>query len=611
MSDEKVTIGVEFRADVAQARKALEVMRELGFEAARIRDAGDPSAGAGSHATAVSGAPPPPPSRDNVGAGRGSASPKGTSMGAPPPPPNDEDDPGDWDPRPPVPGPGGWEIGEPYEPLVDGRTTRPPAPPAARGGRGAFGGFVGGVASTAVGLGLGQGAIGFLLSSGEKFLQLDTTLTQLEQRFGSVTEAVVETGRAMGYTIERSSALAEVMGQATNRPDEARFRRQAAVARLRGIDPATLMSTVGAIEQLRPTGRGLSRADFARMLGQADRGNMGDGRLPEYLQSVSQLAQMQLGRVSSNDGGFQGAVGALELARQVFDPNRNEFGRGGRSSVQFVNQTDAMLRSGGAMETLLVRAMGFGRQGSDLDYIQMRKRLEAGVFDPRNLSMVMDYLGGTRGLNRTGMFRALEPFARQAGMSAENLDALVSAFDTPQERAGFRALDDTSRRAGLEAFVEGLSRDELRAFRKEGFAGLMRERSTIARGEQRAIQIEAMQVAIGEPLSAAMVDLTGVMSNLAGSIGDLVGQDVGTLLKEATSALREATGMIRTFTTSRQGPIGDSLATQQRVYDELGLDGWMRLQQQGLLQLYGPGVSPDAPPLIRQSVEQMIGGVGG
>lgn len=477
---------------------------------------------------ASSGAPPPPPAPSSGGSRPSGGGPQ---TGAPPP-----------TPLPPR--------------NAAGQFTRGGG--GGSGGRGAGGGFGGGgfgggfartTAATATGMALGSSISGFILGSGEKFMELDRVLTRLDRKFRSADESAAAFGGSLGFTIQQTAGLVDIMGRSTNVMDRGAFSRQAGFSRQFGLDPGATMSSVGQMERLlgrdRLVGEGgsvsfqqrrMSDRDLAQIAGQASRQGMDEGRMGEFISTTSDFMRDMFTR--TGHASLQQALSLQQAGSFIFGQG-DARGQGGSETAAVMGQMNSMLTSGGAMRSTLTRAMGFG-QDPDLTYIELQKRLEGGIHDHRNVSDLFGYFQ-QRGLGSQGMFQALHPFAKQAGMSADTLEKVVNAFDTPEELANFKAMSVAERRRRMAAFEGDLSPEELAQFQGEGMSGLGRMSGRISRGEARSVELEGMQMAVGDAVSGAMVDLTASAGNLVGLLDQLVGQDLGTTLTSLTGAVRDVT----------------------------------------------------------------------
>lgn len=388
---------------------------------------------------------------------------------------------------------------------------------------------IGTAISTGISMGLGNSLIGFLLSSGETFMELDRVLQQLDQRFGNA-QGIRSFGAALGFTIEQSAQLAQNLGAATNAVDTSVAARYAGFARYRGMEAGQAMGQLGTIGRMQ--GGALTNAQLGGLLGGAGAVNMDRGRLPEYLQVVQQLMQMQ--QSTTGAAGVEQPQRLLQLAYRT--AGGADWGAG-QNAADFIGRLQGVI-SGGPMSVFMMRAMGYGKDPA-MSYVDMRKRLEAGVSVPQNLASMFETFQ-RQGLGQGQMFRALES-AAGGRLTAVEIDALVKELGTS---------------AGLQRYREqpkGLS--ELVG----DFAGL--GASTVSRGEARAVQLEGMKMSVGDTVSQAMVDMTSSIQSLTSVITKIFGGGVGDLITGVSGGIKDLTGWLDKNTPNLDalGHISDTL----------------------------------------------------
>ncbi len=347
-------------------------------------------------------------------------------------------------------------------------------------------------------------------------MELDKILTQLDQRFGNAS-GIRQFGADMGFTIERAADLAMALGNVTDVVDTGVARRYGGFARVRGLDPGTTMTQLGTIGRM--AGAPLSNAALNALSGQGAAVGMGRGRLPEYLEVVQQLMGMQ-----------QRATGAAnpdESARLLQLAYRAAGGgdRGtGMNAADMLGRLQGVI-TGDPLGVFLMRAMGYGRDPS-IDYIEMRKRREAGINDPRNLQALFETFQ-KRGYTEGEQFRAIESVAG-GQLTAVEIHSLVKQLGTPE---------------GLKTYLEAPT--SLGALVGDyGSAGA----GAVSRGEARAVQLESLKMQVGEPVSQVMVDMTSSLMNLADVLRSLLGAGVGDMLTSVSGGIKDFTTWLKTST---------------------------------------------------------------
>lgn len=464
-------------------------------------------------------------------------------------------------------------------------------------------GFLGTAASTALGVGLGTSLTGMVLAAPQRFMALDTVLTQLSRRFREADENAGMFGRTLGYTISETAMLADSLGSQTNGISRRSFEAYGGFARFTGVDPGAAMNAFGTSQRL--TGQPLTDERLAELLQLAARRDMDQGRLQEYLSSFQQTIEQMF----SATGGvaMPAALAAMNLPGMVYgenDPRRHS----DRTLTQGLNAT---LGEQG-MQTYLMRAMGFGREGGP-SYIEMRKRLDAGIYDPQNL---VDLFGSfqERGMSEGQMFRALEGSAG-GNLKAHQIEAIVGALGSEAGllRYGVAATyagEDTSRStAALDEFTAGLTDSQRKQFEGGGFFGLTGV--GISTGESVEVKLEKIYMDVGRPIAEAVPSIVGTVESILGVLGNVSGVDWGetipdmarnihkmALLAEKVSGIGLPDVAGRSFNLpnlqDHMGPIDwqheREIALEQRAKD----NEWIRQQWQSFSQWAGWGNSDPA-----------------
>jgi hypothetical protein len=224
-------------------------------------------------------------------------------------------------------------------------------------------------------------------------------------------------------------------------------------------------------------------------------------------------------------------------------------GRGAQGQ-NFLQGLQGVMTGSGAMRSYMMRAMGFGRD-PDLSYIEMRKRLDAGIYDPQNLQ---DLFGSfqARGMGEGAMFRAVESVAG-GQLKAHQIEMLVKKLGSEE---GLEQYAQNAKEGGGNAVWQLralLTQDELAAFEGEdgGFGGLGR-RVGVSAGEAYQVRIENMMMAVGRPIAQAIPPLQGALESVGRTLNKIAGMDVGSVLERGTSAIERVALLLE----SRAGPGG-------------------------------------------------------
>jgi hypothetical protein len=491
--------------------------------------------------------------RASGGTGGGSAAPP--APGAPPAPSGSP-------PAPPAPGGGGGGLGPP--PAGAGGTQggaapagQPPAPAGQGGGLGrapapqregsgwrdAASSLAQGAAAAA-GFGLGTSLIGILSSAASKFMELSGTVTQLGRQFRDTGSEVATYGYNFGYTISKNAAIVEALGRQTDVVTRGDYGRIVGFARDRGLDPQTAAATLGRIGTL--SGGPMSNADMARLAGRATIQGMGQGRLSEFLESQTTLAEAMFRQTGRAD--LDQLAALTQIPGMAFGPG-DERGRG-RSAADLLGRLSEGMRNP-ATDVFRLRMMGYGEEGGP-GYIEAQKRLEAGAYDPRNIA---DMFSGFQrmGLGRTASFQALKS-ATGGALKAHELEAMVDRFGTAEGLAELQAVIAGGDPAAMRAFMSDMSGGDRARFEKGGFSALGRAPGRIGAGEGFAVETEAIQMALGGPATTLIMGLRDMAMDLIKTLGNLTGfraSDIPGMINGLTSALTNLTGAIESGT--RQG----------------------------------------------------------
>ena len=397
--------------------------------------------------------------------------------------------------------------------------------------RASAGSFIGRTASTAIGTGIGMGLgsslIGFLLGSGEKFASLDRQLGQLGQRFQMSGKDAVAWGAALGYTMEQTAELDKALGGVDNKLNVGRAKRYAGFSRVTGMDPGTAMPLLATIG--RQTGGQLSNAQLASITGGASQSGMGQGRLEEYLQTLSQLTLAQ--QQSTGRGSLGGAEALTGLASSTF--KGSSLGQGAQG-MDFLNRLQGVMTGGGALDIYLMRAMGFGKDPK-LSYVDMRKRIEGGIFNPNNMA---DLFGSMQkqGLGKNQQFMRLDAVSG-GQLKAFEIEALISRMN--EKGAVEQLRNQANNPEAVTSMLAGV-----RGARSGDFAAM--GSGTVTMGEQRAVKIEQMQYQVGGPVLEAMNTMTDTMMEVAKIFKDVFGVGAGGVLVGAANAAKTAVGAVGT-----------------------------------------------------------------
>lgn len=346
------------------------------------------------------------------------------------------------------------------------------------------GGFISSAASTAVGMGLGQSMLGFVLGSGAKYMELERILAHLEHRFGSTGRAAAQMGHSFGYTIGQTAGMVEAYGSSRDTMNTGEFGRLLGFSKNLGLDPSHTASVGATLGHL--TGRSISNADLASIRGMATRAGMGRGRLGEYMGFTQQLAEESLTRSGEAD---LGAVLRLQNLPGLAFGAHSPLAQGSRG-MQTVEGLNRAMTGSESMQIYMLRAMGFGKPGGP-SYRKAITQAEAGVFGEGNVELLFKTMQ-EQGLSKGAMFRVLQG---AGGLSALQAGGLTDALGDKEGLARFASLDQGAQDSFLKDYTAAGS-------------------GSVSQGEARAVQIEQMQQMVGAPVAATMAGMSDALLRL-------------------------------------------------------------------------------------------------
>jgi len=454
------------------------------------------------------------------GGGGGGAPGDGAGSGSPPP-------------VGPAPGGGGQgpEGGKP-----------PPVPPPAPGGGGgskpglgqriASGAMSLGLKGAAIGAGLalGGGLLSFFTARANHFMQLSSVMAQLNRRFREGEGAVHGWGSAMAFTVGQTAQMMELMGSNVNDPTKAQFQSFAGIQRNYGLggDAIGGLSSIEKYTHGSSPGLGVDRTGLAQIIGRAVTTGMDGGRLAEHIRTIASVSEETFRRTGKSS--VTGALATTAIPGLIFGPG-DERGRG-QMGVEFMARLNAGADNP-AMQTLLMRAMGYGQPGGP-GYIGMRMQSEAGFYGEAGVQN-LGYLHqefSARGADKQYAFRALE--TTMPGLRAHELDKLAAFLTNPEMQP---MLDKLSGVEDLDAFYGGLSQKERAAFDESGFAGMAGLAGRAGAGDWRQVQMEGLSMRYGPAMAETLMKLTDTADQTLQAFQKLTGVDWGTMLVELVSAI--------------------------------------------------------------------------
>ncbi len=386
---------------------------------------------------------------------------------------------------------------------------------------------LGGIAS---GVALGGGILSMLLGAGQRYVALSQILQVLEQRFRGVGAAAASWGNTIGITNAKAGGLLETLGGGTNTPDKGQFQALAGFAKWRGIDPSVSMD-LGAAAGRR--GAKYGTKEMLSLLGTAAEVDMSKGRLSEHMQAFGGLAEQSFSALGyDNPSAVTSAQRGAGMIFGTSDPRGQ-----GQRGADFTTRLNGVLTGGGGMKSYMMRAMGFGGKDGP-DYIAMRKRMEAGVFDPDNLTDLFGLMG-KQGLNKGQMFRGVEA-AAGGQLKAHEIEALVNTLGTQSGRDAYSAWTKDGDADKFAKAVE-MTDEERAIFEKSGLLGLGKK--GVSAGDRHELLMEGRTKEYGPKSLQIQDSLLRTGDALVGLLSKFI--DGGMLLGLATAVEKLALAIER------------------------------------------------------------------
>ena len=369
--------------------------------------------------------------------------------------------------------------------------------------------FLNNTASTAIGVGLGTSLFSIPMTAMHQYLEFSKLQAVVANRFREMGTAAETFATKMGYTPSKAAQIALSLGGTQNTYTESGMNRMLGLARFAGLgqSPEQVFQSVGRFGELSGR-RDVGEGTMARLLTLARSRGLGQGRFGEFLHEMTAAAESQFAATgTATDAGALGVVGLPSLIYGADDPRRAN----DRSVAGGLNS--ALQSTPG--RSLLMRAMGYGR--GDISMIEMKKRLDAGIYDPENVVDFFGYLNKI-GLNENNRFLAVESLAG-GSLKANQIEALVKRFDA-NGLADYRAMVDQSPDAARKELAATLGNDDAELYGSGGVTALGQSRVT--KQEVRESQIESAMLSLGKEISAPAYELTDKLSKMVELTANLI-----------------------------------------------------------------------------------------
>ena len=343
-------------------------------------------------------------------------------------------------------------------------------------------------------------------------------------------------------------------------------------------------NSVGTLQDLTRT-IGMDSGSAAGLMGQMTRGGSGFGgsegssgkrelekslaagfasgldraRMPEFMQGVGKLVEMQGGRQGGDVSGvgFSKMLGAMGMTGAS-----GMKGARGANVLQQLNE--AMVKPGGgeAGQALMLQAYGFGKPGGDTGYYEALKRQEQGAMDPENVRDMFAEIERQYGGGQEGALAARS----MTGLSLTQVESLRDAT---------KNLDD----AGLKKAIE-----EAKPIEEQS----LKQLEGIGEHLVRLHELDARLVNIGETFHKDIEDMQDIYNK---------GLDkVFPVLKEGTDMARDLLWAIREeFGQSHKGP--------EKTYDKSDVNDQKRAITAQTAKL---GTEDFNPQTVKDAIKQSI-----
>jgi len=313
-----------------------------------------------------------------------------------------------------------------------------------------FGQKLGRFALGAVGFGVGS-IVGMLVGAAfkgfETYLGVQKSLGGMIGvgfRGGAMRNAGAAGGARYGYNVAEAASMAPAAARATGQATPAAVRALMAGTRATGMEGGEVADIFAAIRQggtsfaPQTAGRGkrkevfnLGVREFEKIQAGAMFSGLEKARFPEFAQGIASMIR----RAGSTAAGVVDAAGYAKLAA-LFGKIGGEGFKGQRGMEKLARFEQGIINPGGGDEgeAVIMQALGFGRPGTGVGFLQAKRRQERGLRGPEGVQTfkdVMGYINQYAGGNRDE--RAY--MGKQLGLagSMEDMDALQKIYEETKD----------------------------------------------------------------------------------------------------------------------------------------------------------------------------------
>lgn len=180
---------------------------------------------------------------------------------------------------------------------------------------------------------------------------------------------------------------------------------------------------------------GSGKRDLEKALAAGFESGLDRARMPEFIQGVGKLVEMQGGR----QGGDVSSTGFATILGAMGKTGKSGM-QGSRGAAVLSQLNEAMVKPGGGEygQALMLQAMGFGKPGGDTTYYEALKKQERGATDPENVKALF---GETERQYGGGQEQILA-LREMTGLSITQLETMRTAVKNFDNEGLLTAIED-------------------------------------------------------------------------------------------------------------------------------------------------------------------------
>lgn len=233
---------------------------------------------------------------------------------------------------------------------------------------------------------------------------------------------------------------------------------------MRGYGQETFDFGAGMMRRERMQGTSGLRAmatEIKRVFGAAVASGLDESRMPEFMKASNDYAEKQLAITPDKSS-------MRDYVKQLAYVQTGGKGLHGKYGAAALNQIDSAIKgAGGAQQSFLMRAFGFGRGASYLDVV---RRQEAGVGDAKNLPAIMQQLQSEYGAGKFGGLSARGLLAFK-GMGFGST-SMAEKFGKLYLQGGATGMSQKEQKAKIEKIMAGDKDKQLAPIQRRAYQAM-------------------------------------------------------------------------------------------------------------------------------------------